>query len=199
MKPRRSSWLVQRNLCLIVLGSALCAGCVPIVIPIDMVVAKSVSVPLGDLQPGMPLPPDVVNQQTEFCADWPSMDSLKAEIGKVVGAWILDMVDVTSIKPESVTVTASQGNFGSLEALTLSATLPDGSEVVVDAASADEAGTTLVFRPKAPLDLNDVLKQYGGERTCVQVGVAASGSVPAPNPVFDVRVKGSVTLDLLMF
>lgn len=182
---------------------ALCAGCIPIVIPVDLVVAKDVSVPLGNLLPGTPFPPELASESTELCEDWPSMDALKAELAKVLGDSmansIMGMVQITSVKPESVELTASKGDFGSVTQLELTLGLPDDSQVVVTGHTADGNAAKLVVEPTAPLDLVDLLNTYGGTHTCVTASIAAAGTIPDPNPVFDVRVKGSVTLDLLSF
>jgi hypothetical protein len=178
----------------VVLTSLILTSCIPITIPLDVVVLSDVQLDLGALEPGQAIPAEYGSFDYEFCETWPSLDDLKAELRKVAGS-IVDFVQVTSVQPELVELTASNGSFSSLTEVSLTIVLPDESTVVVSATvSAD--GKTLTIQPTDTLDLVELLQTYGGAESWIKLLVSAAGNVPDPIPTVSVRVIGSVTVEL---
>lgn len=170
-------------------------GCIPISIPLDLIVAHDLSIDLGVLQPGMPFPSDFANQEFEFCEEWPDLDALRVWLKDEVGGVLANMVKITGIQPQLIEAIATEGNFSSIEGAELEITLPDSSMIVVSA-EPNEDGSRLTISPEDTLDLIEVLETYGGEYSCIQLHVSATGTLPDPNPVFDLRVKGVIVVEL---
>jgi len=170
-------------------------GCIPITIPLDLIVAHDVVIDLGVLQPGMPFPADFASQEFEFCEEWPDLDALRTWLKEEVGGALANMVQIKGIQPQLIEAIATEGNFSSIAGAELEITLPDSSSIVVSAEPSED-GSRLTITPEDTLDLIGVLETYGGEYSCIQLHVSATGVLPDPNPVFDLRVKGSIIVEL---
>lgn len=183
---------------LLILVSVASAGC-PLVIPIDVEVADGESVSFGDLPPGSQIPEDFPGHEHEYCGDLPTTSDLMSELEDVVGSLIAGLLHVDAAVLEAVELNATKGDFSSIEDVVLTAELPDGSTLVAEDDPSQSDATRLVFVPGQEVDLVDLLERYGGTSDCVYLTVDVTGTVPDPEPVVAIRVRGTLYGHIFFF
>jgi hypothetical protein len=162
--------------------------------PVDIVLARDISLDLGFLKPGQPMPPQLVGQEFPFSENWPSIEDIKAELSAVLGESLSSLVQITSVRLESVELMASAGSFGAIKAIELTVILPNSSTVAFHGQRFSDP-SQLVFIPQNGPDLIALMQQYGGKKTTVHLRVSAEGNVPNPEPLFDVVLRTLVTFE----
>ncbi len=163
-------------------------------LPLNIVLVRDISPDLGFLKPGQPIPPQLASHEFFFSEEWPSIEDLKAEMGGVIGESLVNLVQITSVRLESVALSASAGSFGCIKAIDLTVILPDSSTVAFHGQRSPDP-LELVFIPENGPDLIALVQQYGGKKTRVQLRFSAKGNVPNPEPVFDVAIRALVVLE----
>jgi len=207
MKKVRSVLLLSSVLLFVSLTGVGCFN-TPIVIPINIPIGDTIDLsdlPAGSIATGLPIPDDLSNMDVQVC-DLPEIsptilnDLINEQVGGLLGGFLSGRIQLTSVVLNSLTLTASEGNFNTLSLVSTSWVPATGVPTNLGTAVEDPAGaglgTEIVLATDSPPYLLALLQTASEEGGCASLQFHVAGTIPNSWPTFGAEVAATVTLNV---